>query len=263
MSRKRFGTMSGRCGNDHHVCLSAAGNGQVPKAALGGTVAESSWYRGARRTPFLLAPRFVLGPLPPDQRQEDEIGGGGDTCPAVVKDIEQRDELGGGLLVAGRRGMVITGWISGGVVGDRLLVLNSSVPPTVVVAVVPPQVVDVGIPSIAGQDIVKVEDGHIIEGVTVLGQPVVHQPLVEGAGVGGVGGVGERRGGDDDEEFIGTCREVLQDFVIDIFGVTYRQPAIRRGRVVGIPSQGRVGEAGFEHDDLVLAAGIRQCARVG
>ena len=85
-------------------------------------------------TLILPVARFSCTALSYHQRQEDEIGGGGATCPAVVKDIEQRDELGGGLLVAGRRGMVVTGRIIQGIHPRSEVVLDGSPEVTVMIA---------------------------------------------------------------------------------------------------------------------------------
>ena len=38
----------------------------------------------------------------------------------------------------------------------------------------------------AGEDIVEIEDRHVVEGVIIFMQPVVEQPLVEGTCVFGI-----------------------------------------------------------------------------
>ena len=114
-----------------------------------------------------------------------------------------------------------------------------------------------------GEHVVEIKDGHVVERVVILAQPVVHQPLVEGARVGRIGRVAQWRRGDDNKELIRAGGKIFQDFVVDIFRSTHRHIFVSARRIIWIPVQFRVRETGFEHDDLVLAAGVRQAARVG
>ena len=182
-------------------------------------------------------------------RQREAVAGGRGRIPAVVKNVEQFDELVRCFLTARDRRMVIARRIVQrvAVVGDNVL-LRAVVEAVVVVW--------------AGQHVVEIEDGHVGLGIVVLGQPVVIQPLVKGAGVGGIRTVPQRRGGDDDEKFFGMRAEVRQDLVVDPLGMSHRQPAVRVGRVAGTAFQRGVGEAGLEHDDLILATGVCEGARV-
>jgi len=79
-------------------------------------------------------------------------------------------------------------------------VLEGAVPPPVVVAALAPEVVLIRVAAVRGQDIVEIEHGDI--GVRIILEPVVDQPLIESPGVGCVGRIGERRGGDGDEELV-------------------------------------------------------------
>jgi len=112
-----------------------------------------------------------------------------------------------------------------------------------------------------GQHIIEVEDGYVAERVTIFGQPILVQPVVEGAGIGCVCGTGDRRGGDDHEEFIGAAAEIFEHLVVDIFGVSNGQPGSWVWRIVRAACQVGVRKTGLEHDDGVLSArvGERAC----
>ncbi len=190
--------------------------------------------------------------------------------PAVVEDVEQLDELAGGLLAAGGGGVAVPGIaaIGGEVVGHVLDVLHRAVPPAVVVAGLPAQVIGVGIAAVGGQDVVEVENGHVVVGIAV--QPVVPQPAIEGPGVGGALRCSltlhQGRRGDDHEQLVLVGGEVGQDVVVDGFRVGHSVLVIvrlRERRVVRMAVQIRVGKARFEHDDLVLTTGIGWQARPG
>ena len=173
--------------------------------------------------------------------------------PAVVEDVEHGQEFLGGLQVAGLRGVVIAvgvGGVERGILPRREGVLD--IPAGKAVVAIRP-----------GQDGVEIKDRHVGRRVVVLGQPVVDQPLVEGTRILGIGGVGDGRGGDDHEELIGPGGKILQDLVVDVLGVAHRVIAALAGRVIGAAIQVGVGEAGFEQDDLVLAAGVSEQTGVG
>ena len=121
----------------------------------------------------------------------------------MVEKVQERDEFIGRFFSSLRRGViVICGVVEG--IAVPYYVLNATVLITVV-----------GIRT--GQDVVEIEDHDVVPVVIILLQPVRHQPLVEGAGVGGVGGVAEGRGGDNDEEFVGLSVEVFQQLVVNVF----------------------------------------------
>ena len=179
------------------------------------------------------------------------VKGGRCWCPPLVqKDIEQLDELATGLLVAGGSRVTVPGITAIGqeVIVYGLDVLHCTVPPAVVVASLPPGVVGVNIAAIAGQDVVEIKDSHIVVGIA--DQPVVDQPVIEGAGVGRVCRVGvvlHLRGcSNDDEQLVLAGGEVGQDVAVDALGVgdgMVLRPAVLTpqgvvagsGRVVRVP----------------------------
>ncbi len=112
----------------------------------------------------------------------------------------------------------------------------------------------------ARQDGVKIKNGNV--GERVIRQPVVDEPIVEGACIGGVGRIGEGRSGDDNKEFVGAGGEIFEDGVVDIFCAADGHIFVGAGRVVGVAIQVGIREAGFEHNDLVFAAGVSQSASV-
>ena len=127
---------------------------------------------------------------------------------------------------------------------------------------------------VGGQDVIVVEYGHVV--LPIAGQPVLHQPVVKGAGVRralcgrAVGIVGVRalahgRRGDDHKELVLTRAQVGQQVVVDRLGVGHRHLLVWLGerRVARRAIQVRIGEARLEEDDLVLAAGIGRQARPG
>ncbi len=193
----------------------------------------------------------------------------------MVSHVQQGHELGAGLLPTGRRGVAVAGGIGRSVLVQGLQVLHLAVPPAMVVAVLLAEVVGVGIAAVRGEHVVKVENKDVM--VRVGFQPIVEQPVVERAGVGRRLGAGleirQRRRGDDDEELVLVGGKVGQQVVVDALGVAHgviRGPGAfategigaRRRRVVRLATQVGVGEAGLEHDDLVLAAGVAAQARV-
>ncbi len=202
----------------------------------------------------------------------------------MIVDVEQRDKLGRGLLVAGAGGVAaaaVAAPIRGIVVAYCLGVLDAGGHPAVMVpvglaGVVHVGVVDAAITAVGGQDVVKVKHGHIVVRIAV--QPVVHQPVVESAGVGRVGRVGlavhQGWRGNDDKEFVLARGKIHQDIVIDALGVGDGVDGVIIGvvtaqgivphcrRIARIPPQVGVGVAGFEHDDRVLTAGVGRQAGI-
>ncbi len=136
---------------------------------------------------------------------------------------------------------------------------------TMVVPRAPAVIVGIGITAVGGQNVVKVKDCHVVVGVIV--QPIVDQPVVKGARIVRVGLILPGRGCDHHEQFVRSRAKVLQDVVVDSFGIangvmgrierlTAQRVLTNRRRIVRIPLQVGVGVAGLEHDNLVLTAGV-------
>ncbi len=125
--------------------------------------------------------------------------------------------------MTGGAGMTVSAGIGGEIVVHALHILNRTVPPPVMIAGAAACIVDIGVAAIAGQHVVIIEHGHIR--IAITGQPVVDQPFVESSGIGGtsrrrLGVFGiftfvQRRGGDDNEEFILPGGKICQKAVID------------------------------------------------
>ena len=160
----------------------------------------------------------------------------------MIIDIDQGNDLVGGFAVAFLRRVIITvGGVVQGVaaVGDHMF--NSTVAESVMI----PR------PS---EHIVKIEHGHIVAGITL--QPIVHQPAIEGPGIGGKGPVLNRWRGDGDKELVRPGLKIGQQIMIDRLGVADTEVATALGEVIRLAMQVRIGEAGLEHDDPVFATRI-------
>ena len=112
------------------------------------------------------------------------------------------------------------------------------------------------------ENIVEIKDRHIVERVMVLVQPILEKPLVESPRVFSVSRIGKRRRSNDNEEFIRPAGEVLQNFIVNKFGVANGKPAFRVRWIIWIAFERRIWKAGLEHDDLVLASRIIERPRV-
>jgi len=166
----------------------------------------------------------------------------------MVENVQHRDEFLGRLAAALLGGMVVAGGI-----GQRVALSKN---------VFHLAVVDAVVGVLVGENVVEIEDGHIVERVIVFAQPIVEQPVVEGARVFGVCAIRKRRRCDDDEKFVGARGEILEAGVVHVLRAADRHLLVRAGRVVRPPLQRGVREARLEHDDRVLAAGVRERARV-
>ncbi len=77
-----------------------------------------------------------------------------------------------------------------------------------------------------------------------------------------MGGIQQGRRGDGDEELVLAGGEIRQQVNVDPLGAAHGQIVVATGRIAGASLQIGIGEARFEHDDLVLAARVGQLARV-
>ena len=94
--------------------------------------------------------------------------------PTVIGDVKEGGELVSGLQVPSRRGVTVVGR---GRVGRNIGVdgpgmLHRSEPETVMIAFDPAGIVHIRSSPVAGEDVEKIENGHIVIGITF--QPVVH-----------------------------------------------------------------------------------------
>ncbi|MBK7204314.1 MAG: hypothetical protein IPH87_28005 [Anaerolineae bacterium] len=196
--------------------------GQIPATKAGPPAISAAIAAGSNVNVTLIFSRRRYARLEtPPMRSGNwcERGRGLRRVPAVVGQVEQRDEFAAGFLIAHGRGVIVVAavGIRGGVtplVGD---VLQRTVTPAMVIAGGAAQVVGAPTTAVAGQHIVEIEDKYI--GVGVVVQPLLNQPAIERAGVGAPCAVLQRRRGDDDEELVLACGEIGQDVVVDALGV--------------------------------------------
>ncbi len=161
------------------------------------------------------------------------------------------------------------GRVSGIVVGDGLRMDNLAAIPVMVIAIRSlliimrligdADVIHAPRTAIRRENIVIVENGDIVMRIT--GQPIVAQPVIESAGVGGAGSGRRARiihgifafshgwCGDDNEQFILACGKVSKQTVVDSFGIANAVFPIVGGivrRVVWAAIKIGVRKTGFE-----------------
>ncbi len=111
--------------------------------------------------------------------------------------------------------------IRAGVAIAGLDVLNRRVPNTVVVSVRAIGIMCASVAPIAGEDVVEIEHGNIVKGIFI--QPGIDQPIVKGARIGGIGGIGAacRQGGCgyDDKELSLPGGKIGQEIIINALGI--------------------------------------------
>ena len=91
----------------------------------------------------------------------------------MVIQVQEGNELVRGLLTTGHGGVIVATGIGQGIVTTEDVTEVTAIEIMVIV--------------LMGQDVVKIEHRHVVVTVVVLVQPVIDQPVVEGAGVGGIG----------------------------------------------------------------------------
>ena len=112
--------------------------------------------------------------------------------------------------------MAIAVGIGGHIAVQRLAVLNHPIPPAMMITLFLTSIIAVGAAAIAGEDVVEIEDSDVF--VRIPHQPVVDQPVVENASIGGMAIIrlvcGQWWGGENDKEFILSGGEIDQDVAI-------------------------------------------------
>ena len=137
----------------------------------------------------------------------------GEAFPAVVSNVEQRKIFACSLQVASLRRMVVAGRIGFDIAADICLMLNCIVIPAMMIAGGRVKVIGVCITAVSGQYIIEIEYENIL--VRIVFQPVVAEPLIEGAGIGRICGISERRCSDNNEKLFLMHFEIFKYVDID------------------------------------------------
>ncbi len=120
----------------------------------------------------------------------------------MVGDIQQRHKFAGGLKIARFRWMTIARRIGRGIAALRGGMFDHAVAVAVMITRGPVEIVRVGIAAVGGEHVVEVKHEHVV--LRIAAEPVIHQPIVEGAGVSRASCIGvagsQRRSRNDDEQ---------------------------------------------------------------